>query len=84
MVSIIDQFLITAGMKLAIGDAAKRYGRAIANPGEPILKLSNGPVPTPATKNSNQFLTTPLLRLTAGQITRPASTSSISNDCPRQ
>jgi hypothetical protein len=37
---IVDQFLIGAGMPLAISDAAKRYGRAIADPGEPTLKLS--------------------------------------------
>jgi phage gp29-like protein len=37
---LVDQFLIGAGMPLAITDAAKRYGRAIADPGEPTLKLS--------------------------------------------
>jgi hypothetical protein len=37
---IIDQFLISAGMQLAIGDAAKRYGRAIADPGEPVLRVT--------------------------------------------
>jgi phage gp29-like protein len=37
---LIDQFLIGAGMPLSVSDAAKRYGRAIADPGEPILKLS--------------------------------------------
>ena len=37
---IIDQFLIGAGMPLSVTDAAKRYGRAIADPGEPILNLS--------------------------------------------
>jgi phage gp29-like protein len=37
---LVDQFLIGAGMPLAITDAAKRYGRAIADPGEPTLTLS--------------------------------------------
>ena len=37
---LVDQFLIGAGMPLAITDAAKRYGRAIADPGEPTLALS--------------------------------------------
>ena len=40
---IIDQFLIGAGMPLSVSDAAKRYGRAIADPGEPILKLTLSP-----------------------------------------
>lgn len=34
---LVDQFLIAAGMPLSVSDAAKRYGRAIADPGEPIL-----------------------------------------------
>lgn len=37
---IIDQFLIGAGMKLSVSDAAKRYGRAIADPGEPVLTVA--------------------------------------------
>src|SRR5205085_4519579 len=40
---IIDQFLIGAGMPLSVTDAAKRYGRAVADPGEPILKISTYP-----------------------------------------
>jgi hypothetical protein len=56
---IVDQFLIGAGMPLAISDAAKRYGRAIADPGEPTLKLSIYPganlgstPPKPADENN--------------------------------
>lgn len=37
---LVDQFLIGAGMPLSVTDAAKRYGRAIADPGEPTLTLS--------------------------------------------
>jgi phage gp29-like protein len=37
---IIDQFLVGAGMQLSVADAAKRYGRAIADPGEPVLKIA--------------------------------------------
>jgi hypothetical protein len=44
---IIDQFLIGAGMPLSITDAAKRYGRAIADPGEPTLTLSIYPGANP-------------------------------------
>jgi hypothetical protein len=57
---LVDQFLIGAGMPLAITDAAKRYGRAIADPGEPTLNLSLYPganlgstPPKPA--DENQF-----------------------------
>jgi hypothetical protein len=37
---LVDRFLVDAGMPLSVRDAAKRYGRAIADPGEPILKGS--------------------------------------------
>lgn len=37
---VIDQFLVGAGMQLSVTDAAKRYGRAIADPGEPVLKVA--------------------------------------------
>ena len=36
----VDQFLVGAGMPLSVKDAATRYGRALADPGEPILKMS--------------------------------------------
>jgi hypothetical protein len=48
---IIDQFLIGAGMPLSVTDAAKRYGRAIADPGEPILNLSIYPGANPGSKD---------------------------------
>ena len=48
---IIDQFLIGAGMPLSVTDAAKRYGRAIADPGEPILKLSDYAGANPGSKD---------------------------------
>ena len=61
---IIDQFLIGAGMPLSVSDAAKRYGRAIADPGEPLLKysglrtqdpaLNSGSTP-PKPADENQF-----------------------------
>jgi hypothetical protein len=43
---IIDNFLIAAGMSLSVNDAAKRYGRAIADPGEALLKPTSIPIAT--------------------------------------
>lgn len=34
---MVDQFLVGTGMPLGVRDAARRYGRAIADPGESIL-----------------------------------------------
>lgn len=57
---IIDQFLIGAGMPLSVTDAAKRYGRAIADPGEPLLKAAPSSSGSPngdelGTADENQF-----------------------------
>lgn len=38
---LVDRFLMEAGMPLSVSDAAKRYGRATADPGEPTLKASS-------------------------------------------
>jgi hypothetical protein len=32
---LVDRFLVESSMPLSVLDAAKRYGRAIADPGEP-------------------------------------------------
>jgi hypothetical protein len=37
----VDRFLVETGMPLSVSDAAKRYGRAIADPGEPVLKATS-------------------------------------------
>jgi hypothetical protein len=35
---LVDRFLVEAGMPLSVKDAAKRYARAVADPGEPVLE----------------------------------------------
>lgn len=68
---IIDNFLIAAGMPLSISDAAKRYGRAIADHGEPILKNTGIPLATDAATSTADAAVQP-----AAEIKNPGTRSN--------